>query len=273
MFSAIVNDGPFVPKLLSNQYMDILFKRAARVVKYGFGWDNTSSGNNYTYTYAMNLMGTMFGLDFGGLLMPYKQYTYDNATTPHSFASLGSGEFTTQVPAVRRIFMNYANQAPNTLNWTTQIVQCRYLFPALFASQFFNSTKVKVPVSVGRWSIASNSNYTIHTRASGTYSTTVTIWEKTTGWSLVNRWSTTNSSGAAISSTTGQVSQIDDWEIDVTLTGTPAEDSIVYIEVEVNFASFQIASGTNLPGFSYEWRVGLNHVDEIKPRNIVIFYN
>lgn len=36
----------------------------------------------------MQLMGTMFGLDFGGLLVPYAKYIYDNSTTPHSFASL-----------------------------------------------------------------------------------------------------------------------------------------------------------------------------------------
>lgn len=273
MFWAVINDGPFVPKLLSNQYVDVHFKRAARFVKYGYGGQVASSGNNFTFDYPTNLMGTMFSTQFGGLIMPYQKYTYDNATTIHNFASLGSGEFTTVTPANRGINMTYANQAPNTINWTTQIVRNRYILPGYFTSNFFNCSKVKVPVSVFRNTVASNSNYTVHTRSAGTYTTTVTLYERTSSGTITSRGTTTNSSGAAITNGTGQVTQTDDWEIDITLTGTPAEDSIMYFEVEVNFSAFQIACASNLPGFSYDWQVGLYHADEIKPRNIVIFYN
>lgn len=271
MFSAIVNDGPFVPKLMSTEYMDILFKRGIRLAKYGYGGNLASSGNNYTYPYASNKMGTWLGVDFWGMLLPYKKYNYDNATTVHSFASLWGGEFTTVTPGNRLATMTYPDQAPATNTWTTQKVQNRYILPSLFVSAYFNEQTVTVPVWVIRNTIASNGNYTIHTRVSWTYTGTVTVYEQTSGGSVVNRGTNTATiSGAAISTGTGQVTENINYLCPITLTGTPAEDSILYIEVEITFASFTISSGSNYPWFSYNWQVGLYHADEIKPTNIVL---
>lgn len=271
MFSAIVNDGPFVPKLMSTEIMDIMFKRGLRLAKYGYGGNLASSGNNYTYPYTSNLMGTWLGVGFWGMLLPYKKYNYDNATTVHSFASLWGGEYTTVTPGNRLATMTYPNSTSQNLTWTTQKVQNRYILPCSFFSAYFNEQTVTVPVWVIRNTFASNANYTIHTRSCGTYTGTVTVYEQTSGGSVVNRGTNTATiSGAAITAGTGQVAKNINYLCPITLTGTPAEDSILYIEVEINFASFNITYAGSTPWFTYAWQVGLYHADEIKPTNIVL---
>jgi len=271
MFWTIINDGPFVPKLISPHLVDILFKRWVRMSKYWYGGNLASSGNNYTYTYALWLMWTWMGIQFWGLLLPFAKYNYDNATTVHSFASLWGGEFTTVTPGNRLATMTYPNSVSQNLTWTTQKVQNRYVLAWLFFSQFFNEQTVTIPVWVIRNSVASNGNYSIHTRSAGTYTGTVTVYEKTSGGSIVSRGSdTTTITGAAISAAVGQVTENTNFLCSVTLTWTPAEDSILYIEVEINFSSFNITYAGSTPGFTYDWQVGLYHADEIKPTNIVL---